>query len=558
MPEILQNPSNFIQNEINDDLKNGRYSEGIHTRFPPEPNGYLHIGHAKSICLNFGLAQQYGGMCNLRFDDTNPVKEDVEYVDSIQADVKWLGFSWDKRMYYASDYFEKLYEFAVQLIKNGKAYVDDSNAEEIRAMRGTLTEAGKESPYRNRSVEENLALFEAMKQGEFADGEKVLRAKIDMASPNINMRDPVIYRIAHATHHRTGDAWCIYPMYDFAHPLSDAIEGITHSICTLEFEDHRPLYDWCLESLGFDVNTRPRQIEFARLNLTNTVTSKRKLRQLVEEGYVAGWDDPRMPTISGLRRRGYTPAALRNFCSEVGVAKANSLVDVAMLEHCIRDDLNNNADRIMAVLHPLKIVITNYPEGKKEYMLAENHPTKGGHRYMPFSRELYIEQEDFMEEAPKKFFRLKPEGEVRLKHGYIIKCEEVIKDAEGKVVELHCTYDPDSKTGGATANRKVKGTIHWVSAADALEAEVRLYDYLIETDEKGEVPADFLNAVNKNSLEVLQHVMVEPSAALTAEGTHYQFLRQGYYVVDKDSTPDHLVFNRVVGLKDSWAKVKKG
>lgn len=558
MPEILQNPSNFIQNEINDDLKNGRYSEGIHTRFPPEPNGYLHIGHAKSICLNFGLAQQYGGMCNLRFDDTNPVKEDVEYVDSIQADVKWLGFSWDKRMYYASDYFEKLYEFAVQLIKNGKAYVDDSNAEEIRAMRGTLTEAGKESPYRNRSVEENLALFEAMKQGEFADGEKVLRAKIDMASPNINMRDPVIYRIAHATHHRTGDAWCIYPMYDFAHPLSDAIEGITHSICTLEFEDHRPLYDWCLESLGFDVNTRPRQIEFARLNLTNTVTSKRKLRQLVEEGYVAGWDDPRMPTISGLRRRGYTPAALRNFCSEVGVAKANSLVDVAMLEHCIRDDLNNNADRIMAVLHPLKVVVTNYPEGKKEYMLAENHPIKGGHRYMPFSRELYIEQEDFMEDAPKKFFRLKPEGEVRLKHGYIIKCEEVIKDAEGKVVELHCTYDPDSKTGGATANRKVKGTIHWVSAADALEAEVRLYDYLIETDEKGEVPADFLNAVNKNSLEVLQHVMVEPSAALTAEGTHYQFLRQGYYVVDKDSTPDHLVFNRVVGLKDSWAKVKKG
>ena len=558
MPEILQNPSNFIQNEINDDLKNGRYSEGIHTRFPPEPNGYLHIGHAKSICLNFGLAQQYGGMCNLRFDDTNPVKEDVEYVDSIQADVKWLGFSWDKRMYYASDYFEKLYEFAVQLIKNGKAYVDDSNAEEIRAMRGTLTEAGKESPYRNRSVEENLALFEAMKQGEFADGEKVLRAKIDMASPNINMRDPVIYRIAHATHHRTGDAWCIYPMYDFAHPLSDAIEGITHSICTLEFEDHRPLYDWCLESLGFDVNTRPRQIEFARLNLTNTVTSKRKLRQLVEEGYVAGWDDPRMPTISGLRRRGYTPAALRNFCSEVGVAKANSLVDVAMLEHRNRDDLNNNADRIMAVLHPLKVVITNYPEGKKEYMLAENHPTKGGHRYMPFSRELYIEQEDFMEDAPKKFFRLKPEGEVRLKHGYIIKCEEVIKDAEGNVVELHCTYDPDSKTGGATANRKVKGTIHWVSAADALEAEVRLYDYLIETDEKGEVPADFLNAVNKNSLEVLHHVMVEPSAALTAEGTHYQFLRQGYYVVDKDSTPDHLVFNRVVGLKDSWAKVKKG
>ncbi len=558
MPEILTNPSNFIQNEINDDLKNGRYSEGVHTRFPPEPNGYLHIGHAKSICLNFGLAQQYDGLCNLRFDDTNPVKEDVEYVDSIQEDVKWLGFSWDKRMFYASDYFEKLYEFAVKLIENGKAYVDDSTAEEIRSMRGTLTEAGKESPYRNRSVEENMDLFTRMKNGEFADGEKVLRAKIDMASPNINMRDPVIYRIAHATHHRTGDAWCIYPMYDFAHPLSDAIEGITHSICTLEFEDHRPLYDWLLESVGFDVNTRPRQIEFARLNLTNTVTSKRKLRQLVEEGYVAGWDDPRMPTISGLRRRGYTPAALRNFCREVGVAKANSLVDVAMLEHCIRDDLNNTADRMMAVLRPLKVVITNYPEGKKEYMLAENHPTNGGHRYMPFTRELYIEQEDFMEDAPKKFFRLKPEGEVRLKHGYIIKCEEVIKDEAGNVVELHCSYDPDSKTGGATANRKVKGTIHWVSAEDALDAEVRHYDYLIETDEKGEVPADFLNAVNKNSLEVLEHVKVEPSVALTADGTHYQFLRQGYYVVDKDSQPDHLVFNRVVGLKDSWAKAKKG
>ncbi len=558
MPEILTNPSNFIQNEINDDLKNGRYSEGVHTRFPPEPNGYLHIGHAKSICLNFGLAQQYDGLCNLRFDDTNPVKEDVEYVDSIQEDVKWLGFSWDKRMFYASDYFEKLYEFAVKLIENGKAYVDDSTAEEIRSMRGTLTEAGKESPYRNRSVEENMDLFTRMKNGEFADGEKVLRAKIDMASPNINMRDPVIYRIAHATHHRTGDAWCIYPMYDFAHPLSDAIEGITHSICTLEFEDHRPLYDWLLESVGFDVNTRPRQIEFARLNLTNTVTSKRKLRQLVEEGYVAGWDDPRMPTISGLRRRGYTPAALRNFCREVGVAKANSLVDVAMLEHCIRDDLNNTADRMMAVLRPLKVVITNYPEGKKEYMLAENHPTNGGHRYMPFTRELYIEQEDFMEDAPKKFFRLKPEGEVRLKHGYIIKCEEVIKDEAGNVVELHCSYDPDSKTGGATANRKVKGTIHWISAEDALDAEVRHYDYLIETDEKGEVPADFLNAVNKNSLEVLEHVKVEPSVALTAEGTHYQFLRQGYYVVDKDSQPDHLVFNRVVGLKDSWAKAKKG
>ena len=558
MPEILNTTSNFIQNEINNDLQNGRYGEGVHTRFPPEPNGYLHVGHAKSICLNFGLAQQYGGKCNLRFDDTNPVKEDVEYVDSIQADVKWLGFSWDDRMFYASDYFGKLYDFAVQLIQAGKAYVDDSTAEEIRAMRGTLTEAGQESPYRNRSVEENMDLFTRMKKGEFGDGEKVLRAKIDMASPNINMRDPVIYRIAHATHHRTGDEWCIYPMYDFAHPLSDAIEGISHSICTLEFEDHRPLYDWLLEAVGFDAATRPRQIEFARLNLTNTVTSKRKLRQLVEEGYVSGWDDPRMPTISGLRRRGYTPAAIRAFCREVGVAKANSLVDVAMLEHCVRDDLNNNADRIMAVLRPLKVVITNYPEGQKEYMLAENHPFKGGHRYVPFTRELYIEQEDFMEEAPKKFFRLKPDGEVRLKHGYIIKCDEVVKNEDGSIRELRCSYDPESKTGGATANRKVKGTIHWVSAEDAVRAEVRLYDYLIETDEKGEVPADFLAAVNKDSLEVLHDALVEPSVRLTGEGTHYQFLRQGYYVVDKDSTPEHLVFNRVVGLKDSWAKAKKG
>ena len=558
MPEILNTTSNFIQNEINNDLQNGRYGEGVHTRLPPEPNGYLHVGHAKSICLNFGLAQQYGGKCNLRFDDTNPVKEDVEYVDSIQADVKWLGFSWDDRMFYASDYFGQLYDFAVQLIQAGKAYVDDSTAEEIRAMRGTLTEAGKESPYRNRSVEENMDLFTRMKNGEFGDGEKVLRARIDMASPNINMRDPVIYRIAHATHHRTGDEWCIYPMYDFAHPLSDAIEGISHSICTLEFEDHRPLYDWLLEAVGFDAATRPRQIEFARLNLTNTVTSKRKLRQLVEEGYVSGWDDPRMPTISGLRRRGYTPAAIRAFCREVGVAKANSLVDVAMLEHCVRDDLNNNADRIMAVLRPLKVVITNYPEGQKEYMLAENHPFKGGHRYVPFTRELYIEQEDFMEDAPKKFFRLKPDGEVRLKHGYIIKCDEVVKNEDGSIRELRCSYDPESKIGGATANRKVKGTIHWVSAEDAVRAEVRLYDYLIETDEKGEVPADFLAAVNKNSLEVLHDALVEPSVRLTGEGTHYQFLRQGYYVVDKDSTPEHLVFNRVVGLKDSWAKAKKG
>lgn len=558
MAENVSVVSNFIQNEINDDLKRGYYPEGVHTRFPPEPNGYLHIGHAKSICLNFGLAKNNGGICNLRFDDTNPTKEDVEYVDSIQADIKWLGFSWDDRKFFASDYFEKLYDYAVVLIKKGLAYVDDLSADEIRAYRGTLTEPGKESPYRNRSVEENLELFQKMKAGEFGDGEKVLRAKIDMAAPNIVMRDPVIYRIAHVAHHRTGDAWCIYPMYDFAHPLSDAIEEITHSVCTLEFEDHRPFYDWLLDALDFKVGARPRQIEFARLNLTNTVTSKRKLRQLVEEGYVSGWDDPRMPTISGLRRRGFTPGSIRSFCEEIGVAKANSLVDVAMLEHCVRDDLNRNADRIMAVLHPLKVVITNYPEGQKEYMLADNNPNTSAHRYVPFSRELYIEQEDFMEEAPKKFFRLKPDGEVRLKHGYIIRCEEVVKDEAGNIVELHCTYDPDSKTGGATANRKVKGTIHWVSADDAIKAEVRLYDYLIETDENGEVPADFLAAVNKNSLEVINDALIEPSAKFTAVGTHYQFLRTGYFVVDKDTTPGKLVFNRVVGLKDSWAKAKKG
>ena len=549
--------SNFIQNAIDEDLKQGKYSEGIHTRFPPEPNGYLHVGHAKSICLNFGLANKYNGLCNLRFDDTNPTKEDTEYVDSIQADVKWLGFSWQDRMYYASDYFQKLYEYAVELIKRNLAYVDDLTADEIREYRGTLTEPGKESPYRNRSIEENLELFEKMKSGELEDGSKVLRAKIDMASPNITMRDPVIYRIAHATHHRTGDDWCIYPMYDFAHPLSDAIEGITHSICTLEFEDHRPFYDWLLESLGFDVNTRPRQIEFARLNLTNTVTSKRKLRQLVEEGYVAGWDDPRMPTISGLRRRGYTPAAIRDFCERIGVAKSNSLVDYAMLEHCVREDLNANADRVMAVLRPLKVVITNYPEGQSEYIVAENHPYRGGHRYMTFSREIFIEQDDFMEEPLKKFFRLKPGGEVRLKHAYIIKCEEVIKDAQGNVTELHCTYDPDSKTGGATANRKVKGTLHWVDAATAIDAEVRLYDFLIETDENGEVPSNFLEAVNSKSLEVIKDAKVEESLRYTAEGTHYQFLREGYFCVDPDTTPGHPVFNRVVGLKDTWAKVSK-
>ena len=547
--------SNFIYNIIDEDLKSGKHPEGIHTRFPPEPNGYLHIGHAKSICLNFGTAEKYAGLCNLRFDDTNPTKEDTEYVDSIQEDIKWLGFSWGNRRYYASDYFEKLYEYACALIKYGLAYVDDLTAEEIRAYRGTLTEPGKESPCRSRSVAENLALFQRMKAGEFPDGSRVLRAKVDMASPNITMRDPVIYRIAHAVHHRTGDAWCIYPMYDFAHPLSDAIENITHSLCTLEFEDHRPFYDWLLEVLGFDKNTRPRQIEFARLNVTNTITSKRKLRQLVEEGHVRGWDDPRMPTISGLRRRGYTPASIRDFCERIGVAKSNSTVDVAMLEHCVREDLNEHAARVMAVLHPLKVVLTNYPEDKSEELLAENHPTRGGKRYVPFSREIYIEREDFMEEPPKKFFRLRPGGEVRLKHAYIIKCEEVVKDEKGEITELRCTYDPESKSGGSAANRKVKGTLHWVSANDALDAEVRLYDYLLKTDDE-ETTADFIGSLNPYSLEVIEGVKVEPSLARTAEGTHYQFLRTGYFVVDKDTRPDRLVFNRVVGLKDSWGKVK--
>ena len=547
--------SNFIYNIIDEDLKSGRHPEGIHTRFPPEPNGYLHIGHAKSICLNFGTAEKYAGLCNLRFDDTNPTKEDTEYVDSIQEDIKWLGFSWGNRRYYASDYFEKLYEYACALIKQGLAYVDDLTAEEIRAYRGTLTEPGKESPCRSRSVAENLALFERMKAGEFPDGSRVLRAKVDMASPNITMRDPVIYRIAHAVHHRTGDAWCIYPMYDFAHPLSDAIENITHSLCTLEFEDHRPFYDWLLEVLGFDKNTRPRQIEFARLNVTNTITSKRKLRQLVEEGHVRGWDDPRMPTISGLRRRGYTPASIRDFCERIGVAKTNSTVDVAMLEHCVREDLNEHAARVMAVLHPLKVVLTNYPEDKSEELLAENHPTRGGKRYVPFSREIYIEREDFMEEPPKKFFRLRPGGEVRLKHAYIIKCEEVVKDEKGEITELRCSYDPESKSGGSAANRKVKGTLHWVSAKDAMDVEVRLYDYLLKTDDE-ETTADFIASLNPHSLEVVEGAKVEPSLARTAEGTHYQFLRTGYFVVDKDTRPDRLVFNRVVGLKDSWGKVK--
>ena len=546
---------NFVQQEIENDLKAGKYTDGIHTRFPPEPNGYLHIGHAKSVCLNFGLALHNGGLCNLRFDDTNPTKEDVEFVDSIQEDIKWLGFDWGDRKFFASDYFGKFYDFAVELIKRGLAYVDDLSAEEIRAYRGTLTEAGKESPCRNRSVEENLDLFTRMKNGEFPDGSKVLRAKIDMASPNINMRDPVIYRITRTTHHHTGDDWLIYPMYDFAHPLEDAIENITHSVCTLEFEDHRPFYDWLLDSLGFDVNTRPRQIEFARLDLTNTITSKRKLRQLVEENYVRGWDDPRMPTLCGLRRRGFTPAAIKDFCERIGVAKSNSVVDIAMLEHCVREDLNENADRVMAVLDPLKVVLTNVDENSVEYLTAENHPKRGGSRFVPFTKEIFIEREDFMEDAPKKFFRLKPGGEVRLKYAYIIKCEEVIKNSAGEVVELHCTIDPTSKSGGATAGRKIKGTIHWVSAKFALPAEVRLYDYLLTTDAQGNLPEDFIAALNPNSL-IVKQALIEPSVRWTAAGSHYQFLRLGYFVVDPDTTADKLVFNRVVGLKDTWAKVK--
>ena len=549
--------SNFIRNIIEEDLREGRHAAGIHTRFPPEPNGYPHIGHAKSICLNFGVSEDYNGLCNLRFDDTNPTKEDVEYVDSIQEDIRWLGFSWGDRRFYASDYFERLYEYAVELIKKGLAYVDDLTAEEIRAYRGTLTEPGVESPHRGRSVEENLDLFTRMRAGEFPDGARVLRAKIDMASPNLVMRDPVIYRIAHVPHHRTGDAWCIYPMYDFAHPLSDAIEGITHSLCTLEFEEHRPFYDWLLESLGFPAGERPRQIEFARLNLSGAITSKRKLRQLVEEGHVRGWDDPRMPTISGMRRRGYPPAAVRAFCEEIGVAKSNSTVDSAMLEHCVRDELNRNAPRIMAILHPLKLVITNYPEGETEYLLAENSPTHGGQRYVPFGRELYIDREDFMEDAPKKFFRLKPGGEVRLKHAYIIRCEEVVKDAAGEITELRCTYAPETRSGGTAANRKVKGTIQWVAAEHALTAEVRLYDSLLRTAEEGEEEAaDFIAALNPHSLEVLTDAKVEPSVRLTAAGTRYQFLRVGYFVVDPDTTPDHIVFNRIVGLKDTWSKIK--
>jgi len=531
----------------------------VHTRFPPEPNGYLHIGHAKSICLNFGLAADYGGLCNLRFDDTNPTKEEIEYVESIKEDVRWLGFDWGDREFYASDYFEQLYEYAVQLIKKGKAYVCDLSPEEIREYRGTLTEPGKESPYRNRSVEENLDLFERMRAGEFEDGSRTLRAKIDMASPNMNMRDPVMYRILHATHHRTGDKWCIYPTYDWAHGQSDSIEGITHSICTLEFEDHRPLYDWFLDQLGIH---HPRQIEFARLNLSYTVLSKRKLRILVEEGHVNGWDDPRMPTLSGLRRRGYTPESIRDFCERIGVARADSLVDIALLEHCLREDLNKRAPRVMAVLRPLRMVIDNYPEGQVEWFDAVNNPEDPGMgtRKVPFSRVLYIEQDDFREDPPKKWFRLAPGREVRLKHAYLVTCVQVVKDEQtGEVVELHCTYDPETRGGAAPDGRKVRGTLHWVSAAHALEAEVRLYNRLFTKADPDDAPEglDFRANLNPNSLEVLTECRVEPSLAGAEVGSHYQFLRLGYFCVDPDSLAGKLVFNRTVPLRDTWAKIER-
>jgi len=559
MIEAGSKPSDFIREIIKEDLANNKYGARVHTRFPPEPNGYLHIGHAKSICLNFGIAAEFGGLCNLRFDDTNPTKEEIEYVESIKEDVRWLGFDWGDRLYYASDYFEQLYQYAVQLIKKGKAYVCDLSPQEIREYRGTLTEAGRHSPYRNRSVEENLDLFERMRAGEFEDGSRTLRAKIDMTSGNINMRDPVIYRILHATHHRTGDKWYIYPMYDFAHCFSDSIEKITHSICTLEFEDHRPLYDWFLDELGI---YHPQQIEFARLNLSHTVLSKRKLIELVEAGYVNGWDDPRMPTIAGLRRRGYTPESIRNFCERIGIAKRDSMVDIALLEYYIREDLNKHAQRVMAVLHPLRVVIDNYPEGIVEDLEAINNPENPGMgtRNVPFSRVIYIEREDFREDPPKQFYRLAPGREVRLRYAYFIKCVGVIKDAQtGEVVELHCTYDPETRGGDSPDRRKVKATLHWVSATHALEAEVRLYDHLfIKADpnntEEGRSLKDYLNP---NSLEILKLCRIEPSLSGAAPGSRYQFERQGYFCVNPDSSDGSLVFNRTVTLRDTWAKIEK-
>jgi glutaminyl-tRNA synthetase len=549
-------PSDFIRDIVAADNKSNKHGGRVVTRFPPEPNGYLHIGHAKSICLNFGIALENHGVCHLRFDDTNPTKEEVEYVESIQEDVRWLGFDWVDKKFYASDYFAQLYQYAEQLIQDGKAYVCDLSADEMRAYRGTLTEPGKNSPYRDRSVTENLDLFRRMRAGEFAEGSRTLRAKIDMASPNINMRDPVMYRILKATHHRTGDMWCIYPMYDYAHCVSDAIEGITHSICTLEFEDHRPLYDWFLDELR--TPHHPQQIEFARLNLTYTLMSKRKLLQLVRDNHVRGWDDPRMPTLQGLRRRGYTSEAIRNLCERVGVAKRNSTVDVAMLEHEIREDLNKRAPRVMAVLQPLKVVIVNYPEGQVEQLDAVNNPEDSsmGTRKIPFSRVLYIEQDDFREDPPKKFFRLTPGREVRLRYAYLIKCERIVKNERGEIVEVHCTYDPETRSGGAAETRKVKATLHWVSAAQAMSAEVRLYEQLFTVPDPGAVD-DFTTVLNPNSLTVLTSCYVEPSLAGATNGARYQFERQGYFCVDPDSAPGKLVFNRTVTLKDAWAKIEK-
>ncbi|MDP8241124.1 MAG: glutamine--tRNA ligase/YqeY domain fusion protein [Candidatus Hatepunaea meridiana] len=552
-------PSNFIRNIIVEDLRINKNGGRVHTRFPPEPNGYLHIGHAKAICLDFGFAKEFDGLCNLRFDDTNPAKEDIEYAEAIQEDIRWLGFDWGDRLHYASDYFDKLYEFAVKLIKKGKAYICDLTAIEIRETRGTLKEPGKESPYRSRSIEENLDLFERMRNGEFADGARVLRAKIDMESGNLNMRDPVMYRILRATHHRTGDNWCIYPMYDFTHGQSDSIEGITHSICTLEFEDHRPLYDWYLDELEVH---HPQQIEFAPLNLNYTVLSKRKLRELVEEGYVNSWDDPRMPTLSGLRRRGYTPEAIRNFCERIGVAKRDSIVDVALLEHCLREDLNKRAPRYMAVLRPLKVVIDNYPEDLVEEMDAVNNPEdpSAGMRKVPFSRVLYIERDDFKEDPPKKFYRLAPGREVRLRYAYFIKCVSVVKDEQtGEVIELHCTYDPASRGGNSPDGRKVKATLHWVSAAHSIEAEVRLYDRLFNRENPLDIEEgkDFKYYLNPESLETLITCKIEPNLAGVSAGYSCQFERLGYFSVDSDSTNSKLVFNRVVTLRDAWVRAQK-
>ena len=552
-------PSNFIREIVKEDITSNKWEGRICTRFPPEPNGFLHIGHAKSICLNFGLAIEYGGKCNLRFDDTNPLKEEDIYVQSIIEDIKWLGFSWGDKIFYTSEYFDQLYDWAIYLIKKEVAYVDDLDADKIREYRGTPTQPGKNSPFRNRSVEENLDLFKRMKGGEFPDGAKVLRAKIDMASGNLNMRDPVLYRILRAHHHRTGDKWCIYPMYDFAHGQSDSIEKITHSICTLEFEDHRPLYDWIIEKLEI---YHPQQIEFARLNLGHTLLSKRKLLQLVKEEHVSGWDDPRMPTISGMRRRGYTPESIRDFCERIGVAKSNSTVEIALLEYCLREDLNKRATRVMVVLRPLKLTIINYPEGQIEELTAENNPEDpdSGTRKILFCRELYIEQEDFMEDPPKKFFRLAPGKEVRLKHAYIIKCEEVIKDRNENITELKCTYDPDSKTGGSTAGRKIKGTLHWVSAQHAKKAEVRMYNHLfINENPANDQGHPTLNSgLNTDSLEILRDCRVEPSLEEAKPGDRFQFLRMGYFCADsKEFTPDSPVFNRAVTLRDTWAKIIK-